>query len=122
MLERTAPATAQVSQRARLRVLHRDYETRAVVSLKTCGVHCYAADPQTDVWCCAYAVDDEPVKLWTPGDAVPAAFREAAANPDWIAVAHNAAFEMAIEKLLLAPRFGWPVIPLERQRCSMAMA
>ena len=62
------------------------------------------------------------MKLWTPGDAVPAEFREAAINPSWIAVAHNAAFEMAIEELLLAPRFGWPAIPLERQRCSMAMA
>jgi DNA polymerase bacteriophage-type len=60
--------------------------------------------------------------LWTPDDAVPAEFREAAANPNWLAVAHNAAFEMTIEQLLLAPRYGWPVIPLERQRCTLAMA
>jgi hypothetical protein len=29
---------------------------------------------------------------------------------------------MTIEELLLAPRYGWPVIPLERQRCTLAMA
>lgn len=123
MLERAAPAPAQCDRRdGQLHVLHRDYETRSVLSLKNCGAHRYAADPQTAAWCCAYAINAEPVKLWTPGDAVPAEFREAAANPNWVLVAHNAAFEMAIEELLLAPRFGWPVVPLERQRCSMATA
>jgi DNA polymerase len=72
--------------------------------------------------CCAFAVDDQPAKLWTPGDAIPVEFREAASNPNWIVVAHNASFEIAIEELLLAPRYGWPLIPLERQRCTLAMA
>ena len=101
-----------------LHLLCRDYETRGLLALKKCGVHRYAADSGTEVLCCAYTVDNEPVKLWTPGDAIPAEFREAATNPSWLAVAHNAAFEMAIEELLLAPRLGWPVIPLERQRCT----
>ena len=72
--------------------------------------------------CCAYAVDDSPVQLWTPGDPVPAEFIEAAHNPTWIVVAHNDQFETAIEQLLLAPRYSWPSIPLERHRCTMAMA
>ena len=29
---------------------------------------------------------------------------------------------MAIEQHILGPRFGWPLIPIERQRCTMAMA
>ena len=49
-------------------VLHRDYETRSQVRLQLVGVHRYAADPSTEVLCCAYAIDDEPVQLWTPGD------------------------------------------------------
>ena len=106
----------------RLHLLYRDYETRGLLSLKQCGVHRYAADSGTEVLCCGFAIDAEPAKLWTPGDAIPAEFREAAANPSWLAVAHNAAFEMAIEELLLATRLGWPVIPLERQRCTLAMA
>src|SRR6516165_10790042 len=103
-------------------VLFRDYETRGVLPLGKVGVHRYAADTRTEVLCCAFAIDDQPGKLWTPGDAIPAEFREAASNPNWIGVAHNASFEIAIEELLLAPRYGWPLIPLKSQRCTLAMA
>ena len=103
-------------------VLLRDYETHGVLALNKVGVHRYAADSRTTVLCCAYAVDNEPVKLWTPGDAIPPEFYEAAKNPNWLVVAHNAHFEMAIEQHILGPRFGWPLIPLEQQRCTMAMA
>jgi DNA polymerase bacteriophage-type len=123
MLERSALLSVQLDRRVdAVHVLHRDYETRGVLPLSKCGVHRYAIDFQTEVLCCAYAVDNEPVKLWTPGDAVPAEFREAAASPNWVGAAHNSSFEMMIEKLLLAPRYGWPTIPLERQRCTLAMA
>jgi DNA polymerase bacteriophage-type len=123
MLERSAPSQQQLDRRDTVHhVLYRDYETRSVLQLNKVGVHRFAADPRTSVLCCGYCVDDEPVKLWTPGDAVPAEFHEASVNPSWIAVAHNAAFEMAIEELLLAKRFGWPTIPIERQRCTFAMA
>jgi DNA polymerase len=103
-------------------VLHRDYETRGVLALNKVGAHRYAADSRTSVVCCAYVADSGPVKLWIPGDAIPSEFIEAANNPNWIVVAHNAAFEMAIEQHILGPRFGWPAIPLERQRCTMAAA
>ena len=103
-------------------ILFRDYETRSTLALDKVGVHRYAADPRTEVLCCAFAVDNEPVELWIPGEVVPPEFQEAATNPNWIAVAHNAAFEMAIEQYLLAPRFDWPQIPIERQRCTMAGA
>jgi hypothetical protein len=65
------------------RTLHRDYETRSQCVLKSAGVHRYAADPRTDVMCCAYAVDDDPVQLWTPGDAIPPEFIAAASKPKW---------------------------------------
>jgi DNA polymerase len=102
-------------------VLHRDYETRSRLVLKTVGAHRYAADLSTAVLCCAYAVDQDPVQLWCPGDSVPTEFIEAAQNPSWIAVAHNDAFEAAIEKEIMLPRYGWPVIPIERHRCTQAM-
>ena len=123
MLERSVPSQIQFSRRnGAAHVLFRDYETRGMLPLGKVGVHRYAADPRTEVLCCAFAVDDEPVKLWTPGDAIPVEFREAAANSNWIVVAHNASFEIAIEELLLASRFDWPVVPLKRQRCTLAMA
>ena len=68
-------------------VLHRDYETRSRCDLKRSGAFKYAADPSTEVLCCAFAVDDGPVQLWTRGDPVPPEIIEAAANPDWWAVA-----------------------------------
>ena len=95
------------------RVLHRDYETRSQATLKTIGTSRYATDSSTTVLCCAYAVDDEPVQLWTPGDPVPAEFIEAATNPAWIVCAHGAHFEDAIERHVLHPRFDWPVFPIE---------
>ena len=95
-------------------VLNRDYETRGVLVLGKVGVHRYPADPRTEVLCCAFAVDNEPVQIWLPGDPVPPEFIEAANNPNWTVVAHNDAFEMTIEQHILGPRFGWPLIPIER--------
>ena len=62
------------------------------------------------------------MQLWLPGDPVPPEFIEAARNPSWVLAAHNDHFETAIEQHVLAPRYGWPLIPLERHRCTMAMA
>jgi DNA polymerase len=74
------------------------------------------------VLCCAYAVDDQPVQLWTPGNPVPPEFIEAANNPNWIVAAHGDHFESAIEHHIMASRFGWPLVPLERHVCTMARA
>ncbi len=101
-------------------VIYRDYETRSVVSLKAAGLHRYAANPHTEVVCAAIAVDDAPVQIWLPGDPTPTEVIEAAGNASWRACAHNDAFETEIERHILAPRFGWPEIPLERHSCTQA--
>ena len=80
-------------------VLHRDYETRGRVILKKVGTHRYAADSNTEILCVAYAVDDDPVQLWIPGNPVPLEFTEAARNPRWVVAAHSDHFEAAIEQL-----------------------
>ena len=82
----------------------------------------YARDPSTEIICIAYAVDDGPVQTWFPGDPVPPVWFEAATNPNWTAVAHNDAFETAIEEHILHPRHGFPIIPPERHRCTQAVA
>jgi CHC2 zinc finger/Toprim domain len=64
--------------------------------------------------------DDGDVKIWIPGEPVPPEFLEAARNPDWLLIAHADQFERAVETRLLHPRFGWPLIPIERRRCTMA--
>jgi DNA polymerase bacteriophage-type len=103
-------------------VLIRDFETRSCVDLKYAGASRYAADPTTEVLCVAYAVDDAPVQIWTPGQPVPQEFIDAARDPDWLVVAHNDQFERAIENHILAPRFGFPLVPIERHLCTMAAA
>jgi DNA polymerase bacteriophage-type len=103
-------------------VLHRDYESRGVLKLEDVGAWRYAADSRTEILCCAYAVDDEPVKLWRPGDPVPPEFFEAARYADWEVAAHNAQFEIALEHFILTRRHGFPKFPLSNQRCTMAMA
>jgi DNA polymerase bacteriophage-type len=105
-------------------VLHRDYESRGVLKLEDVGAWKYAADPRTEILCCAYAVDNDPVKLWLPPDLPPTEFFEAAApqNTNWEVAAHNAQFDIALEHFKLCRLHGFPKFPLSRQRCTMAMA
>ena len=102
--------------------LHRDFETYSKLELPKVGAHRYAQDPSTGVWCMAFAVDDGPVKLWWPGDPVPPEFFEAERDPNWTVVAHNDEFETTIEQHILGPRYGFPLVPLERHCCTQAMA
>jgi DNA polymerase len=105
-----------------MRVLFRDYETRSNLDLGDVGAWKYAGDAATEVWCAGYAVDDGPVQTWEPGQPIPDEFRIAATDPSSLVVSHNDSFESAVEERLLAPRYGWPIIPIERHRCTLAMS
>lgn len=100
--------------------LHLDFETRSAVDLKKTGVYPYAQDAATDVWCAAFAIGEEPVQLWHPG-LDDRDLKHAIKHSETI-TAHNAAFERIISKYLMKRRYGWPDIPIERWRCTMAMA
>jgi DNA polymerase len=119
MLARDEPRLDRYQHADQQHTLHRDYETRGLLRLASVGVHQYVSDAGTSVLCAAYAVDDDPVQLWTPGDPVPHEFVEAAHNPAWLVCAHNDGFETAVEQHILG---RWPQIPIERHRCTMAMA
>jgi DNA polymerase len=103
-------------------VLHRDLESRSTADLRIVGAHCYARHPSTEMLCYAYAVDSGPIRVWRPGEPIPQEFHEAAADPSWMVAAHNDAFESTMEEHLLAPRYGWPLVPAQRHRCTMARA
>jgi len=98
-------------------VLHRDYECRSCVDIKR-SAYRYAQDPSTEVLCGAYCVDDGPINLWLPGQAIPGEFIAAANDPEWLTCSHNAMFERAIEQFVLK----WPTAPIRRQRCTMSLA
>jgi DNA polymerase len=101
--------------------VHWDIESRGVLRLDQVGSWKYAADPATTILCVSYAVGDQPVKTWLPGDSVPPEFTEIAQNPNYLLCSHNAQFESALLWKILWPRHGWPRIPLTRFRCTMAM-
>src|SRR5262249_39710226 len=103
-------------------VLFHDFETRSTLDLTEVGAWKYAGDASTDVCCCAYAVDDGPIQLWVPGNPVPPELIEAANNPEWITSAFGDHFERLITQHIMMPRYGWPLIPLERRRCTQAAA
>jgi DNA polymerase len=95
-----------------------DVETRSRLDLKKVGAARYAVDPSTDVLCVGYAINDRPAEHWAPGDPEPVGLL---ADPNCLFVAHNAGFDRLISKHILAARYGWPDIPIERWRCTMTM-
>jgi DNA polymerase len=103
-------------------ILIRDYETRSTLDLPAVGAWRYSQHTSTNIWCCGYTVDDDPVELWLPGDPIPTAFIEAANNPDWLVCAFNDQFERLLEQHILGPRYGFPLVPIERHRCMQAAA
>ena len=68
----------------------------------------------------AFAVDDGPVQLWRRAIRCRRNFSKLRQIRPGCS-AHNDAFETAIEQHVLHARHGWPIIPLERHRCTMAM-
>ena len=110
-----------------LTVLYIDFETRSTVDLKAAGLDNYAHHPATDVWCMGWALDDTTIEMWHPqiwsaGNraTVRAALEHVAAGG--ICVAHNCAFELAIWKHIMAPRYGWPELKAEQCRDTMCMS
>jgi DNA polymerase len=97
-----------------------DAETRSLTDLRKVGAWPYTTAPSTEVLCVACAINDAPVTLWLPGEPVPVAIIQAAADPATLWIAHNAAFELALWEHILAPKHGWPEIPPpQRWRCTM---
>jgi DNA polymerase len=122
------------------------------VKLPDTGAYVYAMDPTTDIWCAAYAFDDEEPALWFPpyvcdilglqsehsddcalglgGEcdcaADPRSFLPRAVHNhirDGGEIrAHNAAFERLMMRHVAVPRYHWPLPKDEQYVCSAAEA
>lgn len=130
-------------------VLSIDFETRATVNLLTSGVYPYAEHHDTDVWCMAWAFDDEEPAIWAPNrgsDDCPPLCRycertggshcNGCGAPmsvlpmrvvDHILAggemrAHNASFERIIWQHVMVKRYEAPPVQLEQWVCSAAEA
>src|SRR6185437_10024351 len=97
--------------------LHIDFETRSTVDLKKAGLDNYARHPTTDVWCMAWAFDDEDVDLWACDSVDYAGHALDHVAAGGAVYAHNAAFELAIWNNICVPRFAWPTLRTEQCRC-----
>jgi DNA polymerase len=96
-----------------------DFETRGVLDLRRVGTHKYAAHPDTDMLCVAFAKDDGAIELWIRGAPCPDLIVRAVID-GWTLHAFNSAFERSIWHHILTPRYGWPEPRLEQWRCSQA--
>ena len=96
-----------------------DFETASECDLKRAGAQRYARHPSTHILSLSYAFDDGAVKTWIPGTPPPEDLFEAVVNGAKMK-AHNAGFERAIWQHLCVLRHGWPIVPFDLWRCTMA--
>jgi DNA polymerase len=103
-----------------------DIESRSAAVLGSgkqgVGARAYAEHPTTEVLCVSYARGNGPIETWVPGQPIPEEATAAAVDPRCPWAAHNAAFERAILEHILIPRHGWPMVPVDRHACTMALA
>lgn len=100
------------------RVLHIDLESRSTVELRDANVYIYATDPTSDVWCAAWAFDDDEPELWWAGDVCPPAIADHVRSGGLISC-FNANFERIMWREILGPRYNWPTPDLRQYRCVM---
>lgn len=101
--------------------VHADWETRSAVNIKAAGADVYAEDPSTDILTLSYAIGEQPVRRWRPGLPLPQDLFDAL-DAGGVLVAHNAYFELVIWNHVAVKRYGFPPLPVERVRDTMAIA
>lgn len=101
-------------------VLHIDYETYSEVDIKKVGGAYYARHPSTEILCLSWAMNDDKVKLFIPGQS-DKKFLKALAKADFVA-GHNVTFEYSITKHVATRQLGWPEIPQEKLICTAALS
>jgi len=96
-------------------VLSIDFETRSTGDLRKSGVYPYAAHKDTDVWCLAWAIDDEDPGVWTPslGRWVPEEVEDHVAEGFEVR-AWNAQFERTIWNEIMVKRYGFPPLSIDQ--------
>ncbi|MEM8801092.1 MAG: DNA polymerase [Pseudomonadota bacterium] len=98
-----------------------DFETCSAADLKKTGAWRYAEDPNTQILCAAYAVDDGPIHNWLPGQPAPECF-DLLVSGKAVLCAWNAEFEVAIWRRIASPQHGWPPLNPQCVRDTMAQS
>jgi DNA polymerase len=101
-------------------ILNIDLETFSTCDLRKAGAAAYARHRSTGVSCLAYAFDNDPVQIWTPGQPFPKSIIEHVARGGEVH-AWNALFEFNVWNNVLR-QHGAPELTLDQLHCSMARA
>jgi len=104
-----------------VREVELDYETHSELDIRRAGAQAYARHPSTEVICLAYAFDGGEPKVWAPDLPPPRDLLDAIENGARVK-AHNASFERAIWRWQSMQKHGWPLVPFDQWRCTMAAA
>lgn len=97
--------------------IHLDFESRSKADIWECGAYTYSVHPSTEVLCLVYAIDDQDPQLIRKEDLeLPPPF-DIKGN---IFIAHNALFEQMIWANIMVKKWGWPRIPINQWKCTMA--
>ena len=102
-----------------------DFETKSYADLKKVGSWAYSEHPTTDVICCAWGIDREPIQTWWPGktkgNRMPGDLYKALRDGHTIE-AHHVAFERAIWFNVMWRKYDWLVPKDDQWRDTMAVA
>ena len=98
-----------------------DFETRSTTDLRKTGVYKYSEDPNTDIWCMAWKIGEDPADLWVMGQPFPLVLTAALEQGHHLR-AWNAQFERVIWNSVGVSKHGFPPLGAERFYCTMVDA
>jgi DNA polymerase len=103
--------------------IHLDLELASPLRLDEVGVDVWSKHKDTVPVVCGFAVDDDPVQNFTFGPPSASLGKLLLAVQGGAEIhAWNATFERTVWNNLLAPRYVFPRLPVERFHCTMAAA
>ena len=102
-------------------ILSIDFETCSTADLRKTGAAAYAVDPSTQIICMAWAFNDEPVEVWTPGQPFPDRIRKHV-HAHGLVRGWNISFEFWIWNEVLVPGFSVHRLMTAQLRDTMAQA
>lgn len=101
-------------------MIYIDFETYSEADIRDCGAYKYSVHPSTEVLCMAFAIDDQPVELWTPDNGCNLSQLFSLINSGSLVEAHNAFFERCIWQNVAVRLYGFPQVQHKQWRCSAA--
>jgi DNA polymerase len=105
-------------------VAYGDFETFSACNLRKCGAHRYSQDPSTGIFCFNWALDDDPISEWYPGDPDPHRLLEHIESGGRLSGWNSGGFEVYIWNNVLRKRYcpHWPELKIEQIDDTMARA